>query len=241
LTFWSLSDRDVQRVTRRIAIPTWNAVRANYHSRTRADLEALVHLRPEVASGKLILWHGPPGTGKTWALRALLREWRHWVDANYVLDPEKFFGQSASYMMSVILDQDRGFDDQDEDKQKWRLIILEDAGELLGKDARLEVGQGLGRMLNVCDGLVGQGLRVMVLLTTNEDVGTMHPAVVRRGRCLANIRFDLLSADESRDWAVAHGVAAGDERSTLLADLFAADQIVTRGGAASRTGFQPRT
>jgi hypothetical protein len=241
VTFWSLSDRDVQRVTRRIAIPTWNAVRANYHSRTRADLETLVDLRPEVASGKLILWHGPPGTGKTWALRALLREWRHWVDANYVLDPEKFFGQSASYMMSVILDQDRGFDDQDEDKQKWRLIILEDAGELLGKDARLEVGQGLGRMLNVCDGLVGQGLRVLVLLTTNEDVGTMHPAVVRRGRCLANIRFDLLSADESRDWAVAHGVAPGDERSTLLADLFAADQIVTRGGAASRTGFQPRT
>jgi hypothetical protein len=241
VTFWSFSDREVQRATRRIAIPTWPAVRANYNSRTRADLETLVHMKPELASGKLILWHGPPGTGKTWALRALLREWHQWADAHYVLDPEKFFGQSASYMMSVILDQDGDDDDADEAKKKWRLIILEDAGELLGKDARLEVGQGLGRMLNVCDGLVGQGLRVLVLLTTNEDVGTMHPAVVRRGRCLANIRFDLLSADESHQWAVSHGVAPGDERSTLLADLFAADQIVTRGGAATRTGFQPRS
>ena len=96
-------------------------------------------------------------------------------------------------------------------------------------------------MLNVCDGLVGQGLRVLVLLTTNEDVGAMHPAVVRRGRCLANIRFDLLSAVESRDWAVSHGVDPGAERATLLADLFAADQIVTRGGATTRTGFQPRS
>jgi hypothetical protein len=240
--FWSYSDREVQRVSRRIVIPTWSAVRANYNSRTRADLESLVHLRPDVASGKLILWHGPPGTGKTWALRALLREWRPWADAHYVLDPEKFFGQSASYMMSVILDQEGDAADESlGDKKKWRLIVLEDAGELLGKDARLEVGQGLARMLNVCDGLVGQGLRVLVLLTTNEDLGTMHPAVVRRGRCLANIRFDLLSADESREWSVSHGVAPGDERSTLLADLFAADQIVTRGGAATRTGFQPRS
>ncbi len=241
VAFWSYSDREVQRVTRRIAIPTWHAVRANYNSRTRADLESLIHMRPDVASGKLILWHGPPGTGKTWALRALLREWRQWAGAHYVLDPEKFFGQSASYMMSVILDQDGEAADEDEEKKKWRLIILEDAGELLGKDARLEVGQGLGRMLNVCDGLVGQGLRVLVLLTTNEDVGTMHPAVVRRGRCLANIRFDLCPRTRVANWAVSHGVAPGDERSTLLADLFAADQIVTRGGAATRTGFQPRS
>jgi hypothetical protein len=31
----------------------------------------------------------------------------------------------------------------------------------------VEVGQGLARLLNVCDGMVGQGLRILILLTTN--------------------------------------------------------------------------
>ncbi len=107
----------------------------------------------------------------------------------------------------------------------WRLLIIEDASELLGKDARVQAGQGLARLLNLCDGLVGQGLRVLILITTNEDVGTMHPAVIRRGRCIANIRFDLLSPEERRDWSAAHGVSPDDELLALLADLFAADQI----------------
>ena len=48
--------------------------------------------------------------------------------------------------------------------------LVADAG------AHADVGQGLARLLNVCDGMVGQGLRILILLTTNEDLGTMHPA-----------------------------------------------------------------
>jgi hypothetical protein len=239
VTFWSHSDRHAERVTRRITVPTWASARANYHSGTRAQLDALTQRLPDIASGKLILWHGPPGTGKTWAVRALLREWKGWADAHYILDPEKFFGQSAGYMMSVILDQDSDADESSAAREKWRLLIVEDAAELVGADARLETGQGLARLLNVCDGLVGQGLRVLILLTTNEDVGRMHPAVTRRGRCIANIRFDLLSPQEIQEWGVAHGVTTDGERSALLADLFAADQILTSRPEAV-TGFRPR-
>src|ERR1700726_1128308 len=174
VTFWNWSGDDgVHRTARRIAVPTWSAIRENYHSSTRTDLDALVGRVPTDASGKLILWHGAPGTGKTWAIRALLSEWRSWATGHYILDPERFFGQSATYMMSVLMDHDRIAMDRDgqEDGDRWRLLIVEDAGELLGKDARLQSGQGLARLLNVCDGLVGQGLRVLILLTTNEEVG----------------------------------------------------------------------
>ena len=120
------------------------------------------------------------------------------------------------------------------------MLVIEDAAELLGKDARQEVGQGLARLLNVCDGLVGQGLRVLILLTTNEDVGTtIHPAVIRRGRCIANIRFDPLSPEEMREWATVHGVSADGARSMLLAELFAADQIATPRAQVA-VGFRPR-
>lgn len=242
VTFWNLADGKVHYVARRIEVPEWHAVRGNYHWRTRDHLEALVERPPMLAAGKLVLWHGPPGTGKTWALRALLREWRGWAEAHYILDPENFFSQSASYMMSVIMDED-GYGDVDDDDGidgKWRVLIIEDASELLGKDARVQAGQGLARLLNLCDGLVGQGLRVLILLTTNEDVGTMHPAVIRRGRCIANIRFDLLSPEERREWSAAHGASHDDTTPALLADLYAADQIATPR-TMTVAGFHTRT
>ena len=75
------------------------------------------------AGRRLILWHGVPGTGKTHALRALAWEWRRWCDFHYVTDPEELFG-SPKYMLDVLLDED-------DDDSGWRLLILEDTGELL--------------------------------------------------------------------------------------------------------------
>ena len=66
-------------------------------------------------------------------------------------------------MLDVLLDDD-------DDDSGWRLLILEDTGELLALDARYQTGQGLSRLLNVVDGLIGQGLRVVVLVTTNEPL-----------------------------------------------------------------------
>jgi ATP-dependent 26S proteasome regulatory subunit len=80
----------------------------------------------------------------------------------------------------------------------------------------------LSRLLNVVDGLIGQGLRVLVLVTTNEPIRALHPAVARPGRCAANIEFDPLSADEASAWLKAHGQEQPSEIPMPLAELFAA-------------------
>ena len=38
--------------------------------------------RASLGNGALLLWHGEPGTGKTHALRALVRSWRDWCSAH---------------------------------------------------------------------------------------------------------------------------------------------------------------
>ncbi len=78
--------------------------------------------------------------------------------------------------------------------------MVEDADELLRADAKRETGQALSRLLNLGDGLIGQGLAVLVLITTNEPLGRLHPAVVRPGRCLAEVEFRPLSAAEAGAW-----------------------------------------
>jgi hypothetical protein len=106
-------------------------------------------------------------------------------------------------------------------KPSWRLLILEDTGELLSANARLQAGQGLSRFLNVVDGLIGQGLRILVLVTTNEELGRLHPAVARPGRCAANVLFHRLAPEQANAWLRAHGHDGAVAEPATLATLYA--------------------
>jgi hypothetical protein len=121
--------------------------------------------------------------------------------------------------------------------QHWRLLVLEDTGELLRPDAKAIIGQGLSRFLNVVDGLIGQGLRVLVLVTTNERIETLHPAVARPGRCAANIEFDPLSQQEATAWLDQHGVPADADAPRILASLYAQLDGRDSGDAPRPTKF----
>jgi hypothetical protein len=137
--FWSCGAHGASSVSRTIAVPGYEEIRDNYPLAARERLGQLLgpHFRP-AEGGQLILWHGSPGTGKTYALRALGWEWRGWCELHYVVDPEVFFGQRADYMLDVVLDEDVfPFDDEGEKKRerKWRLLVLEDTGELLAADS----------------------------------------------------------------------------------------------------------
>jgi ATPase family associated with various cellular activities (AAA) len=205
--------------SRRLAVPAWTELADNYPAAVRVELERLMATRPAFAgSGRLLLWHGEPGTGKTHAVRALGWEWHDWCDLHYVTDPEAFFGGGSAYMMRVLLDED---DDEDEGAgERWRLLVLEDTGELLSADAKERTGQGLSRLLNLVDGLIGQGLRVLVLVTTNEPIRRLHSAVARPGRTLAALDFTAFAEAEAASWLARRGSSA-EPRQATLAELYA--------------------
>ena len=215
-TFWTLGDNGPQSNVRTLDVPSFDEVAANYTTRTRDGLARLIGTQfSSTHGGKLILWHGDAGTGKTFALRALLKAWKEWASLHYIVDPEQFFGTNAAYMTSVLLGE--------APSGTWRVMVLEDTGELLTRDAKERSGQGLSRLLNVCDGLIGQGLRVLVLITTNENLGSMHPAVTRPGRCLSNVAFGHLTHEEALAWLSERGFTASavDSGGATIAELFA--------------------
>jgi hypothetical protein len=223
--FWTSGPHGASSVTRTIDVPSFEAINGNYPAPVRDRLDALAATDEVISrSGQLLLWYGPPGTGKTYALRALGWEWRHWCSVHYVIDPEVFFGARADYMVDVLLEDDSRFDLPELGESQnahWRLLVLEDTGELLTADAKERTGQGLSRLLNLVDGILGQGLRLLVLVTTNEPLRQLHPAIVRPGRCAARVEFSRFSPTEAREWLRAHDADDAESGSATLAELFA--------------------
>ena len=198
---------------RRLDAPEWAAIAPNYPPAVRRALGRLVRAR-RPGRGTVLLWHGAPGTGKTHALRALARAWRGWCALHYVTDPDSFL-TGTDYLMSVATAS------PGEGEPAWRLIVLEDAGELMGASARADIGQGLSRILNLTDGLLGQGQRCLLLVTTNEPVGRLHPALRRPGRCWAEVEFAPFSAGEAAAWLRRRGTPRRAPAGGTLAELYA--------------------
>lgn len=215
--FWYWASRCSRKVVRRLSAPAWEDGARNYPVATRRLLEPLMANLPGVLSGgRLILWHGPAGTGKTSALRTLARENAKDILLEYVLDPDNFFGQESGYFVSVLFN-----DDDEVEEGKTRLLVLEDCDDLLAADAKYAGGQGLARLLNLVDGLIGQGLRIAVLITTNDPISGFHPAVSRPGRCGAAVHFEAFDELEADQWLAREGVEARGRQKRSLAELFA--------------------
>ncbi len=232
ISFWSEIYDGADLTHRRLGPRSWSDINGGYAAPVAAELARLMELEAPPVGGKLILWHGAPGTGKTHALRALAHEWRDWCSLHLITDPERFVGSTMNYMMNVLMSTDPETGDDD----RHKLIVLEDAGELLSADARQNVGPGLSRLLNLSDGLVGLESNAIILISTNEPLGRLHPAVHRPGRCLSEIEFTPLDVDEANNWLEREGCDRLVSGPKSLAELYA-----IRNGLDDRgTGYRKR-
>jgi hypothetical protein len=238
--FWSAGGIGGSATWRRLELPALGEIDRNYPGDIRDRLQELAQLDSDtLRPGRLLLWHGEAGTGKTWALRALAQEWRSWCTLNYITDPERLFGGDASYLFKLLLDRPNNpFECEPSDQSSWNLIVIEDASEYLAIDSHHEVRQAFSRLLNTLDGLIGQGGNNLILITTNEPLGKLHPAILRPGRLLGEIEFRRFSAVEATDWLLAHGVEHELDHGLTLAEAYDALERGQRAQTSKAIGFR---
>ena len=233
LRTWYYGGNDVDHTNKRIVTEDWSEIRANYPGAVQPDLDALMQYRPNDAddrSGRIILLHGAPGTGKTSVVRALCNAWFEWCQPELLVDAEVAFGE-AKFLMEILGRTARRSGEDRPDL--WRLLIAEDADLYVGDASSTKENPALDRLLNVGDGLLAQGQRVLVLLSTNNKVSSLPPALTRPGRCLSVHEFLPFEPKEARAW-LGDG-AKGVTRSMTLAELYEKRGNATRIGAPTET------
>ena len=72
ITFWTCGNFGATSRLRRVEAASWEGIERNYPASVCDELSDLMAWTEPARDGQLMLWQGPPGCGKTWALRALV-------------------------------------------------------------------------------------------------------------------------------------------------------------------------
>ena len=131
----------------------------------------------------LVLLHGTPGTGKTHYLKYLASK----IKNKRVLFIPPFLADFiTSPEMTPFLIQNAG-----------SVLFIEDAERVI-TDRNNGGGNGVSNILNITDGILSDILNIQIVATFNMDKAKIDSALLRKGRLIAEHKFDALSIEDSQ-------------------------------------------
>lgn len=156
----------------------------------------------------LIILHGLQGTGKTTYIRNLINN----IQKNFVYLPSEMVSyltkpEFISYMRENLKDY---------------VIILEDCENLL-KDRQNNsfFNEGLVNILNIADGLIGDGLNIKFICTFNNEYSSIDKALTRKGRMICQYEFKELCLEKTNNLLKElYGEDIKSDKPLSLADIF---------------------
>jgi len=183
---------------------------------TEETLEKYKRISHELTSpkpfGRLNILEGPPGCGKSWAIRGLLYDCS--LSATMVIVPPNLVAElTGPSGLGTILDfrQDHG--------DRPLVFILEDADEVLAPRNGYNMS-GVSSLLSMGDGLVGSTMDIRVVATTNATQTELDEAVKRPGRLNVMCHVGPLPAEKAS--SVYKRLTGKDEQlpELTLADIY---------------------
>lgn len=165
----------------------------------------------------LVLFHGEPGTGKTYYIRHLLREMANKNKIVIYMPPNMVDYMVEPQFMSFISSQVKHYSEQG----YFCVILIEDAEPLLASRSSDTRIQGVSNLLNMTDGLLNDMLNLQIICTFNVKVSKLDKALLRPGRLLARKEFKALPELEANILASRLGIKHHFTAASTLAEIYA--------------------
>ena len=174
----------------------------------------------------LVLLHGEPGTGKTTYIKWLVGQLNKNKKVIFVppfltesITSPEFIPFLARYTDSVL--------------------VIEDA-ERVVSDRVSGSGSSIGvsNILNMTDGIMGDVMNIQIICSFNMHRNKIDPALLRKGRLIAEHKFDTLDVESTNNLLKHLGHEQTSTKSMTVADIYNIDEkeFVTNNGN-QKVGF----
>ncbi len=132
----------------------------------------------------IVVLHGTPGTGKTSLLRYLLSV----IKKNVIyLPPHMTESLSDPDFITFLMDYENS------------ILVLEDAENAIRSRDESASFSSVSNLLNISDGILGDCLKMQIIVTFNTEKTSIDKALLRPGRLIAEHEFKALSIEDSKN------------------------------------------
>jgi len=172
--------------------------------------EKIIHKLNEPKSKGLVLLHGTPGTGKTHYLKYLASK----IKNKRVLFIPPFLADFiTSPEMTPFLIQNAG-----------SVLFIEDAERVI-TDRNTGGGNGVSNILNITDGILSDILNIQIVATFNMDKKKIDEALLRKGRLIAEHKFDALPTEDAQSLIDHLGYDYKTDKPMTLTEIYNLSEV----------------
>ena len=160
----------------------------------------------------LVLLHGVPGTGKTNYIRHLCG---HLTKEIIFIPPFMADSISSPDFITFLLEHTNS------------ILVIEDAEKIvLDREGDGSSRQGVSNLLNITDGLLSDCLSIQIIATFNTSRDRIDKALLRKGRLIAEWKFDSLSVEDSNKLLESLGRQEITDKPLTLTEIYNMDEEV---------------